>query len=61
MDRLKSGTGCSTTPKASMGAAPTRCVGDSGVISSGCSSSSLLSSAISASYSASEISGLSST
>ena len=47
--------------KASDGGAPTRCVGESGVISSGCASSSAMSSRISASNSASLMTGSSST
>ena len=55
------GTRCCTSAKPSRGAAPTRWVGESGVASSGCASSSFTSSWKSASYSASEISGASST
>ena len=55
------GARCSTGANRSAGALPTRCVGESGVISSGNSSSSACSSRISSSYSASETSGSSST
>ena len=51
--------GVSTLPKAANGAAPTRCVGESGVTSSGNSFSIALSSRINASYSKSSISGAS--
>ncbi len=56
-----SGTRCSTTPNVSTGAPPTRCVGESGVISSGCRASISRSSTMSLSNSASEISGWSRT
>ena len=59
--RDNKGNRCSTIPRALTGAAPIRCVGESGVMSSRFCSSSCFSSRIRTSYSASEISGLSST
>ncbi|CFW33756.1 Uncharacterised protein [Bordetella pertussis] len=47
------GTAWRTLPNSASGAAPTRCVGESGVTSSGCSASSACRSRMSASYSAS--------
>ena len=55
------GTWCTTSPKAALGVPDTRCVGESGVISSGCCASSARNSCISRSYSASGICGSSST
>jgi len=55
------GDECCTFTKPSRGLPPTRCVGESGVTSSGCSASSAFSSLTRRSYSASEISGSSST
>ncbi len=51
------GWGCRTEANCDEGGAPTRCVGESGVTSSGCSASSCWSSRISASYSESAIDG----
>ena len=61
LERLSSGSRCSTDEKASSGAAPVRCVGESGVISSGQAASRARSSANSSSYSPSLTSGASST
>ena len=51
------GTRCTKAAKPSLGLSPTRCVGLSGVTSSGCAASSSRSSRSSRSYSASAISG----
>ena len=53
--------GWETAANSDDGGAPTRCVGESGVTSSGCSASRDVSSRMSASYSASDTSGSSST
>ena len=55
------GRGCSTSANWLDATSPTRCVGESGVTSSGCSASSACSSRIMSSYSPSEMVGLSST
>ena len=61
LPKLSRGTGCSACVNPSTGSAPTRCVGESGVTSSGRSDSIPRNSRINSSYWPSDTSGSSST